>query len=108
MIYEFLEKETKILKDELQELILRCEELEVKKQENKKFIQILNESLDRKYAGFTPYEVTKDEDIKIQELRQQVKNIEEELFILKNRLPKLENKVHEYEKMAEYAFKLEN
>lgn len=108
MLYEFLKKETDALSFELNEKKKALAKLETDRQEAKIFIRMLNESTDRKYAGFTPYEVTKDEDNKIEEVKQNLKRIDNEIEILKNEIPKLENRVEEYEKMTRYSGLLEN
>ncbi len=108
MIYEFLNNELKRLEAELNNLKKKLSDTQVQKQETKKFIQILNETMDRKYAGFTPYEVTKDEEVKIKELKLKVDTINEDINILERQILELEDRVLEYKTMMEFAYKLEN
>lgn len=108
MIYEFLKKETEALLQELNINKNNLLELEIKRQEAKRFIRILDETTDRKYAGFTPYEVNKEEDMKIDELKQELKLLEEHIKPLEIKLSELEKKAAEYEKMTKYAKLLEN
>ncbi len=108
MVYEFLDKELKRLETELNNIKKKLSDTQVQKQETKKFIQILNETMDRKYAGFTPYEVTKDEEVKIKELRIKTEIITEDINELERQILELEDRVLEYKTMMEFAYKLEN
>ena len=108
MIYDFLDKETKRLEEELNEDKKALSELQIKKQENKKFVQVLKDTIEHKCAGFTPYEVTKEEERKIEELKKENAIIEEQIMELENSIFEQESMLSEYKKIAEMAKDLED
>lgn len=107
MIHDFLDKETKRMEEELNELKKKLSELEIKKQEDKTFIHRLKESIDRKYAGFTPYAITKEEDLKIQELKVEIAALDDEIKELQIEIISQEEMISEYKKILEVAKTLE-
>jgi len=107
MIYQFLLREKKSLEEQLNNCRIKLSDLEIRKKETKRFIQILNENTDRKYAGFTPYDVTKEEDTKIIELKKVLRLLDSDIKILQDSVKELESKIEEYEIMSREAFRLE-
>lgn len=107
MIYNFLDKETKRLEEELNEDKKTLVELQIKRQENKKFVQVLKETIEHKCASFTPYEVTKEEERKIEELKKENVMLDEQITELENSIFEQESMLSEYKKIVGMAKDLE-
>lgn len=108
MLYDFLRNEKNGYEELLTNHIKQLETLETSRIETKKFIKILNQSTDRKYAGFTPFEVTKEEDAKLIELKKTLASIEDEIQQLQITIAELDGKVKEYDEIMKEALRLEN
>ena len=107
MIYNFLDKETKRLEEELNEDKKTLVELQIKRQENRKFVQVLKETIEHKCAGFTPYEITKEEERKIEELKKENVMLDEQITELENSIFEQESMLSEYKKIVGMAKDLE-
>lgn len=107
MIYEFLFRETSQLEEQLNKEKATLLQLEVDREENKKFSVKIEESVDRKYAGFTPYDINQKEDVKLAEIKQTIKCLEEDIQKQRNLIADLEKRVVEYKIMTQKAKVLE-
>ncbi len=107
MIYNFLDKETKRLEEELNEHKKNLSNLQMKKEENKRFIHLLTETINKKCAGFTPYEITREEELKIAKLKQENVFIDEQINELEEGIIEQEAMLLEYKKVLDMARDLE-
>lgn len=95
MIREYLEKIQKELIDQKRETEKKIISLENTEKENIKFIELLDEINDPNYEAFTPRTVNARNKEKINELKVQQKNINQEKSELQNKLYDVQRRLEE-------------